>query len=117
MTAQMILTGNKYFVKIVIIFFICLAVACKKESNSYPECVQTVIDNGSGDYYGIWEYSYNNKTVYLFTTKKCCDFLDRLYDENCNYLCAPSGGISGKGDNRCPDFMQNAQRVKLVWGG
>jgi hypothetical protein len=107
---------NSSCMKTLLILLICLAAACKETEIPYPKCVQTVIDNGSNDYEGIRQYTYNNKTVYLFTTKRCCDFLDYLYDDCCNELCAPSGGISGRGDNRCPDFKQNAQLVRLVWG-
>jgi hypothetical protein len=101
--------------KMIFIFLLCLAAACKKGNNAYPECVQTVVDNGSDDYEKINQYRYNSKTVYLFSSRRCCDDFNYLYDENCNRLCAPSGGITGRGDNKCPDFAQNAQLVRLVW--
>jgi len=30
-------------------------------------------------------------------------------------LCAPSGGITGKGDGKCPDFNEKAGEGKLIW--
>lgn len=60
------------------------------------------------------EYEYNGTKVYLLT-KPCCDQYNELYDVNCNYLCAPSGGYTGKGDGKCPDFDTNAKFVKVIW--
>ena len=29
------------------------------------------------------------------------DYDNLLFDDNCNYICAPSGGFSGAGDGKC----------------
>jgi hypothetical protein len=81
---------------------------------AYPACVQNVITNGSTDYVQISQYIYNNKTVYLFTAD-CCDRYNYLFDDQCNRLCAPTGGFSGKGDLQCPDFVQAAVFIRVVW--
>ena len=60
------------------------------------------------------EYEYNGQKVYLLT-KPCCDQYNELYDINCNYLCAPSGGYTGKGDGKCTDFDANAKFIRVVW--
>lgn len=60
------------------------------------------------------EYIYQGKRVFLFSAD-CCDKFYELYDENCNKICAPSGGISGHGDGKCMDFQSTAQFVRLVW--
>lgn len=99
----------------IMILAVIFVFSCKKGDKCYPECVQTVIDNGSTMYSSIKQYSYNNKTVYLFSAAPCCDIYNKLYSEECGYLCAPSGGISGQGDGQCPDFQQNAQFLKVVW--
>ncbi|MBI3138299.1 MAG: hypothetical protein HYZ15_06925 [Sphingobacteriales bacterium] len=62
------------------------------------------------------EYEYNGKKVYLFTMP-CCDFFNPVYDEQCKQLCAPSGGFSGKGDGKCPDFGEKARKLRVVWKG
>jgi hypothetical protein len=62
----------------------------------------------------IEQYEYMGKTVYLFSAP-CCDFYNVLVDENCNQLCAPSGGFTGKGDGKCPNFNKEAKYIKLVW--
>ena len=60
------------------------------------------------------EYLYQGKTVFLFSAD-CCDQFYELYDENCNLLCAPSGGFTGNGDGKCPDFSTQAKHIRLVW--
>ena len=87
--------------------------------NDIPSCIQQRID--SIKKLSRWnppaqvnEYRYNSKRVFLFTSD-CCDFYDPLYDSACNYIGAPHGGFSGKGDGKCPDFDQAAKHVKLVW--
>lgn len=41
--------------------------------------------------------------------------MSRLFDENCNRICAPDGGKTGKGDGKCPDFFEKRTDEKLVW--
>jgi hypothetical protein len=62
----------------------------------------------------VHEYVYQNKKVYLFSSP-CCDQYNVVYDAECNYICAPSGGLTGKGDRKCEDFTANARLIKLVW--
>lgn len=60
------------------------------------------------------EYEYNGQKVYLLTMP-CCDQYNELYDSKCNYLCAPSGGLTGKGDGKCPDFDATAKFIRVIW--
>ncbi|MFD1468054.1 DUF6970 domain-containing protein [Hymenobacter caeli] len=64
--------------------------------------------------YEIWQYTYHGQKVYLVTSS-CCDQYITLYDECLNVLCAPSGGITGRGDGRCPEFYQLSTNRQLVW--
>jgi hypothetical protein len=93
---------------------------CNKEGSvAIPSCIQQKIEsikaqpkwNPPAE---VHEYKYAGKRVFLFSAN-CCDQYSELYDENCNYICAPSGGITGKGDRKCDDFLQNAKEVKLIW--
>ena len=84
-----------------------------------PSCIQARIDSIKQQ--PVWnppaeitEYRYNGKRVFLFSSD-CCDQFSQVVDERCNYLCAPSGGITGKGDGKCPDFDEKAELVKVVW--
>jgi hypothetical protein len=64
--------------------------------------------------YEVWEYKYQGQQVYLVTAD-CCDQYTTVYDTCLNVLCAPSGGFTGRGDGRCPDFNEKATDKKLVW--
>ena len=52
-------------------------------------------------------YVLNDKVYYSFTAP-CCDQLNPLYDEQANYVCAPSGGFTGRGDEKCPPALMEA---------
>ena len=64
--------------------------------------------------YQVDEYLYKDKKVYL-AIAQCCDFFNLLYDENCKEICAPTGGFTGKGDGKCPDFEKEAKLIKTIW--
>lgn len=50
----------------------------------------------------VWEWPYQGRTVYEIQAG-CCDRFNELYDAQGTYLCAPSGGFTGRGDGKCPD--------------
>ena len=92
---------------------------CHKETPLVPPCIQHRIDtimskpkwNPAAQ---VDEYLYNGKTVYAFNSD-CCDQYNPLYDGFCNYICAPSGGFTGMGNGKCPDFKTTAKHIRLVW--
>lgn len=105
--------------------FVCLVlssllVSCEKDPvNKLPSCISQRIQQIKSQ--PVWnppatinEYEYNGQTVYLISAP-CCDQYNTLVDQNCNTICAPSGGITGKGDGKCPDFSEKAKFVRLVW--
>lgn len=51
-------------------------------------------------------------TAYLFVAP-CCDQFNVLYDAQGRRLCAPSGGLTGRGDGRCepPPVLSSARPV------
>jgi len=63
---------------------------------------------------GIYQYRYNGDLVY-YVSSPCCDQYTTLYDENCNIICQPSGGIIGNGDGKCPDFFEKRTNEKVIW--
>ena len=96
-----------------------LTTQCNKQQNKIPSCVQEKIDQIKAQPKwnppaSVNEYIYQGKHVYLFSSD-CCDQYNQLIDENCNFLCAPSGGITGKGDGKCANFSTASQFVKLIW--
>ena len=101
---------------------ILLAVAarkCNSPKEALPSCIQEKIAaikqqprwNPPAE---VYEYEYEGKRVFYFSSD-CCDQLNTVVDENCNYICAPSGGITGKGDRKCDNFTETARKVRLVW--
>ena len=91
----------------------------KNDTAAVPACVQQLIDEASRQTppttpLRVDEYSYKGKKVYLFTAD-CCDFYNIAYDESCKRICAPSGGFTGGGDRKCPDFDSTAKLVKEIW--
>lgn len=62
----------------------------------------------------ITEYTWGGRKVYLVSSD-CCDQFNYLYNECGDVICAPSGGITGKGDGQCPDFSAQATNARLVW--
>jgi len=52
--------------------------------------------------------------TYYYITSDCCDQYNYLYDKDCNVVCAPDGGFTGKGDGKCPDFIEEGIWT-LVW--
>jgi hypothetical protein len=100
-----------------VIFLTIIVQKCSKQADqSILPCIQSKIDlvkkmNPRAE---VYEYRYNGKKVFYFTNN-CCDQYNMLYDEDCNPVCAPSGGITGKGDMKCTDFNVKAEQVRLVW--
>ncbi len=78
-----------------------------------PTCLQSIMI-GSNAPLEIWGYRYNDQIVYL-TKPDCCDMYELVYTTDCTVLCAPGGGFSGKGDEKCPDFYDNAKNGTLIW--
>lgn len=62
----------------------------------------------------ITAYTFQGATVYGVSSD-CCDQFNYIYDACGNVLCAPSGGITGRGDGQCPDFADQATDARVVW--
>jgi len=62
----------------------------------------------------IIQYDYKGQTVY-YVSSPCCDQYNNLYDKSKTLVCSPSGGITGKGDGKCPDFDSEKKNEKIIW--
>jgi len=85
-----------------------------------PNCIKNKIDSfklkeAHEKPQRVLEYVYKGKKVY-YVVMPCCDFFNEVYDDKCNFLGAPDGGFTGKGDGKIPDFFTEAKNEKLVWG-
>ena len=103
---------------------VCLLIAvsstyCKKDPFPIPNCIQQKIDSIKNSpkrtppaEIHVWNYGGAN--VYLLNAP-CCDEFVKLFDENCKYICSPSGGPRQYGDSLCPNFYQDARYVGIVY--
>jgi hypothetical protein len=85
-----------------------------------PACIKNKIDSfklkeAHEKPQRVIEYTYKGKKVY-YVVMPCCDFFNEVYDDQCNFLGAPDGGFTGKGDGKLPDFFTEVKNEKLVWG-
>ena len=62
----------------------------------------------------IMSFRYRDQAVY-YVPPSCCDQPSVLYDAKGEVLCAPDGGMTGRGDGRCADFYQQRSEESLVW--
>jgi hypothetical protein len=104
---------------VIAIMMVCQSQSCKKDSVKLPACIQDKIEaiKQQARYNPpatVYRYKYMDKYVFLFSSD-CCDQFNYLYDMNCNMVCAPTGGITGRGDNRCPNFKTLASEETLIW--
>lgn len=52
---------------------------------------------------------------YYYRPARCCDFYSELYDAAGRLVCHPDGGLTGRGDGRCPGLMERAGPGELLW--
>ncbi|MHC2990560.1 hypothetical protein OB13_02775 [Pontibacter sp. HJ8] len=62
----------------------------------------------------LYRYNYKEQEVY-YLPSRCCDIPGKVYDVDGNLLCEPEGGITGKGDGRCTDFLETRTNETLIW--
>lgn len=89
------------------------------ERRAHPEFVQKMIARFQGGPpenppRTVTRYDYKGQTVY-YVSAPCCDFQTELYDTQGKLICAPDGGITGRGDGKCPDFNRVKKDPLVVW--
>jgi hypothetical protein len=62
----------------------------------------------------IARYEYKGLTVY-YLPPRCCDVPSTAYDSTGTVICSADGGITGKGDGRCPDFFAERKDEQIIW--
>ncbi|CAF1186429.1 unnamed protein product [Rotaria sp. Silwood1] len=107
--------------KVLIVCFVLIAIVLLSTSAKaeIPTCLQKKIASIlAGPVLNppasISKYLYRGKLVYLWISS-CCDQFNPLYDGECNRICAPSGGKTGRGDGQCADFRQTATLLENLW--
>lgn len=95
-------------------------VGCAQATQSTnPAWVDKLIEQFKSELVGnppqsIWSYEYNGQTVY-YIPPQCCDQYSTLYNSSGDVICAPDGGLDGKGDGRCSDFTSQRTNELLIW--
>ncbi|MDX2280854.1 MAG: hypothetical protein NW218_14805 [Saprospiraceae bacterium] len=111
----------KNLVKIAICTVFSVLAACKHENdldNKVPNCITDKVEalkelppqNPRAE---VWQWDVDGK-IYYYITSDCCDQFNYLYDNQCNVVCAPDGGITGGGDGTCPKFTGKIDST-LIW--
>lgn len=77
-----------------------------------PSCIKNLVKKKEP--LEVWQYTSDGELVYLIVPD-CCDQYSTLYSADCDRICAPSGGLTGKGDGQCSDFFQQAKDQVLLW--
>jgi hypothetical protein len=92
---------------------------CEKDPPFTPPCIQQKIDSIKADAKRnppaeVHLWSYEGRNVYLFNAPCCAEYV-KVIEENCEYVCSPSGGPLQYGDSLCTDFYQTAKYVGLIF--
>jgi hypothetical protein len=62
----------------------------------------------------VASYDYRGQVVY-YVPPRCCDIFSDLYDATGQLICHPDGGLAGKGDGGCPDFVSQRTNESILW--
>lgn len=102
-----------------IIIFVAL-ISCKSlpQQEELPNCIKDRIEtlkiqpiqNPPSE---VWKWEANGKSFYYFNAP-CCDQYSTLYNNECEIVCGPDGGFTGKGDGKCPEFSEDISKT-LIW--
>ena len=84
-----------------------------------PPCIQEKIEELSKEPVKnppafIARYQYKGSPVY-YVPPAAGDQMSELYGEDCELICRPEGGITGRGDGKCPDFIEERKEEKIIW--
>jgi hypothetical protein len=99
------------------LLFLLTACGSQKDKISLPRWLHDKIvqaERKSGSYVEVWVYKYRGQSVYLFLPD-CCDRMSELYNEKGKLICKPGGGITGKGDGKCRNFIAKRKHGVLLW--
>lgn len=104
----------------ILIGLIFLNTSCEKSNLNIdaPNCIENEIkkikiEEVRNPPAEVWKWEVDGLTYY-YITSDCCDQYNYLYNNNCDIICAPDGGLIGSGDGNCPNFMEPIKKT-LLW--
>jgi hypothetical protein len=62
----------------------------------------------------VARYDYKDQDVY-FVPQRCCDVMSVVYRADGAVMCHPDGGLNGKGDEMCADFLAERRNERIIW--
>ena len=62
----------------------------------------------------VMKFKHGWQTYYYFSGL-CCEQLNPITDDDGDYVCAPTGGWTGDGDNKCPKSFPDEEGMTTVW--
>ncbi len=62
----------------------------------------------------IWRYRFEGRTVY-YVPPMPYDIPGKLVSEDGDFICSPDGGLTGRGDGKCPTFFEERSDGRIVW--
>lgn len=100
-----------------ILILVLASFSCSKhilQTKELPLCIQKKIEFFKSELKGnpqrsIIQYTYHKKRVF-YIPAQCCDQYSEAFDENCNLIGHPDGGITGRGDGDPANFLK-MQRI------
>lgn len=99
---------------------IFLNISCEKSNLNIdaPNCIENEIkkikiEEVRNPPAQVWKWEVDGLTYY-YITSDCCDQYNYLYNNNCDIICAPDGGLTGSGDGNCPNFIGPIKKT-LIW--
>ncbi len=95
-----------------IVILVASLSACDNNDLPIPDCLKADVISEEPPL-EIWEWKYPGQTYY-YIVSPCCDQFNLLLNQNCEVVCAPDGGITGKGDGNCPDLSGDVSK-RLLW--
>lgn len=104
--------------------------ACEKPL-LLPECIQFMLPAGgefteaaqdefvydpmpSRDIIAVYRF-VDGEDIYYEIELGCCDHFTELYNQNCELVCSPRGGITGGGAGDCPTWVDTLGEGELIW--
>ncbi|MGJ8592588.1 MAG: DUF6970 domain-containing protein [Aquaticitalea sp.] len=108
-------TNHMYILLILISLFSCKPTQQKSEQ---PSCISEKVESLKSQPVQnppaeVWKWESEGNIFYYFNAA-CCDQFSKLYNEKCEIVCAPDGGMTGRGDGKCPDFSSGISKT-LIW--
>lgn len=102
----------------IFVFLIALTAGCRDDQTKDAEILKQIVSaESSSDTDSPQEIRRQliDGEVYFYVPPRCCDIFGALYSASGEFVCNPDGGITGKGDGKCPELAGKLKEGELVW--